>query len=188
MDVIKETKIMGRITLPGPFYQVTIARIDKSLADQLLDGSVDKVDFRYEVQSNPTWQSVYGADGYEFLLDGEPMEELAETLMESAENSGDVAVEMQKVQYPEVSVYLDERSPEEIYFICREICEGEENYEFQGEFDPSKLSLKRVSVWADDEICDVFQLRYEGATISDETESSYDAFFIYERGTLTEIE
>lgn len=180
---------MSRITITGPFFQTTVAEITSEIAQNLLDGSYDPVKSRYDLEDSSTWISLYGAVEPSLLLDDEELmdsDELAELADEQEEESYDFSYP--KESYPLKSVFLDRQPADKYYFICREICEGYEYRDFTGDFDIKKLKAYRISLWADDEICDVLNIEYPGAETVDETEAEFDGFWIYHNGVLTPLD
>ena len=50
------------------------------------------------------------------------------------------------------------------------------------------LSLRKATFTAGREIETIYQVNYKGANIVDETESSYDGFYVYRGGDLVEVD
>lgn len=184
---------MSRLTVTGPFYQTTFAEVPPETAQRLLDGSYDKLDCRYDVEEFNTWRSIYGAEEPSLFLDDEELMESSDFKdfyeSQEAENTNvDNGYSYPDGMYPENSVFLDKQPSEKYYFICRELYEGDEHSDFEGDFDKSKLKVNRVSLFAGEEIADVFMVNYEEAEIVDETTPEYDGFWLYHDGVLTELD
>lgn len=179
---------INRITITGPFYLVTLAEVDPVTADRLINGQYDKVEWSHKIEEFPSWQCIHGAECPTILLNNKILMN-DEEVSERAENNKKIfARSRDDKQYPIKSVFLDKRARNKYFFICREVCKGEEHQTFMGEFDESHISINRISVWADDKIADVFQVEYADGHIVDDTSGHYDAFFVFHDGKLTELD
>lgn len=61
---------------------------------------------------------------------------------------------------PRVSVFLDKQPKEKYFCIIKQTYEGSEHRVFDGDFDREKLIVHRISLWADDEITDIYDIEY----------------------------
>ena len=182
---------MNRISITGPFYLTHLAEIDADSADKLINGYLDKIDWRYEIQDLPSYQSLYGATEPEVSIDDE-------LLFGCADGSIDQWVAKQKMKgdpmpqsgnmFLSSSCNLSDLSKDKYFYICCELCEGDEFREFEGDFEESKLSVRKATLLAGEEIATVYQINYVDSEIIDETESDYDAFYIFHDGVLTELD
>lgn len=182
---------MSRITITGPFFQTTAAEITPEMAQKLLDGSYDPFECRRDIEDSNTWISIYGAEEPSLLLDDEELmdsNELSDLAAEQEQEEEPYDFSYPKESYPLKSVFLDKQPTDKYYFICREIWEGDEYLDFSGEFDVKKLKVSRISLWADDEICDVFNIEYPDSEPVDATIGESEGFWIYHDGVLTSLD
>lgn len=182
---------MNRLKISGPFCLIRWACIDREIADGLASGSLDKIDWFYEIESLPSYRSLYGAVEPEVYLNDD-------LLLSTKDHTIDTAATNQLASghdpWPEVSDQFVTTSVDlqleqgDAFFISFETCEGDEFREFEGAYDQLNLSVRKATFSASEETETVYQINYKGADIVDETKSDYDGFYIYKDGILTEIE
>ena len=168
-----------RLTIKGPFYLTTYAEIPQELAKSLISGDYELTQCRGDIEDFDTFRSIYGAEDPCLLVNNEE-------ILDSSE-IGELAEESEGI-HSDKSVDLNSESPSKYYFICREICEGDEHRDFEGEFDKSRLKVVRTLLCADDEITDIFEINYPNTEIIDETSSEYDGFWVFHNGVLTDLQ
>lgn len=182
---------MSSISITGPFYLTHFAEIDAESAEKLINGSLDRIDWRYEIQDLPSYQSLYGATEPEVSVDDEPLfgceDGSIDQWVAKQQTKGDPMPGSDKM-FLSSSCNLSDFPKNKYFYICCEICEGDESREFNGEFDESKLSVRKVTLSAGEEIATVYQINYLDSEIIDETESEYDAFYVFHDGVLIELE
>lgn len=189
---------MTTLTISGAFVQTSFAQVTKELYEKLLSGDLDLFEFSFgEMENLPTWRSIYGVEDPDLLLDDEELdldepngdESFLDKVALKTENSfKNVADDEYPVDvYPKSSVYLDKFPVDKYFFIIKEYYEGYEYRQFEGAFDKTKLTVARISLWADDELTDVYNIGYEGAEIVDETETESRQYWVYHNDVLSEL-
>lgn len=180
---------MGTIRVTGPFYMVRFAEISQELAAELINGDKDCIDMYWDIQEpeyTETYRSLYGAESLDLTLDDTVISCGEDFVCRSAECDHQEPSESPYL----VSDYNFSRTGEnKCFFIARELCEGDEERIFDEAFDNNKLDVTKVALNAGEEvIATVYQVNYEGAEIADLTESDYDAFYVFQNGSLIELE
>lgn len=169
----------NRVTVSGDFIYVKMAVVSDEVADDMISGKVDLLDYRYDIESNPSFVSLYGC------------EELALYFDEKALNSDDIGEVISGVKSTDVErksffadgdIDISERFGDSNVFISVERCIGEEYRQFSGTFDPQMLRVVRCRLTSPGFDVELYQVSYEEAEIIDETESEVDGFYLYRNG------
>lgn len=142
---------MSRISIAGPFYFTHFAEIDAESAEKLIDGSLDRIDWRYEIQDLQSYRSLYGAIEPEVSLDDSPLfgceDGSIDQWVAKQQTKGDPMPGSDEM-FLSSSCNLSDLPKDKYFYICCEICEGDESREFNSDFDESKLSVRKVTLSA----------------------------------------